>query len=136
MEATATQTEEDLWNTLQRAAPQLDAGWDLAQSVASLRRGTASVAGKLLPEAGIVVGGTAVSIFGKYVAEKCPPDSIVVVGEGAFGDFSAQALLERGIMATPSYRIPRVGFGEGSTPAQDVGLILPHSASGSPHRTA
>lgn len=37
---------------------------------------------RLLPEARIVVGGTAVSIFGKYVAEKVPADSIVVVGEG------------------------------------------------------
>jgi radical SAM superfamily enzyme YgiQ (UPF0313 family) len=37
---------------------------------------------RLLPEARIVVGGTAVSIFGKYVAAKCPADTIVVVGEG------------------------------------------------------
>lgn len=37
---------------------------------------------KLLPESRIVVGGTAVSIFGKYVAEKCPPNTTVVVGEG------------------------------------------------------
>jgi radical SAM superfamily enzyme YgiQ (UPF0313 family) len=37
---------------------------------------------RLLPEARIVVGGTAVSIFGKYVAEKCPTDTVVVVGEG------------------------------------------------------
>lgn len=36
----------------------------------------------LLPDAKIVVGGTAVSIFGKYVAEKCPVNSTVVVGEG------------------------------------------------------
>jgi radical SAM superfamily enzyme YgiQ (UPF0313 family) len=37
---------------------------------------------KLLPASRIVVGGTAVSIFGKYVVEKCPSDSIVIVGEG------------------------------------------------------
>ena len=37
---------------------------------------------KLLPEAKIIVGGTAVSIFGKYVAEKCPINSTVVIGEG------------------------------------------------------
>ncbi|MBI3093684.1 MAG: radical SAM protein [Rhodocyclales bacterium] len=37
---------------------------------------------RLLPAARIVVGGTAVSIFGKHVAERCPPDSIVVIGEG------------------------------------------------------
>ncbi|OIR00416.1 radical SAM superfamily protein [mine drainage metagenome] len=35
-----------------------------------------------LPDARIVVGGTAVSIFGKYVAEKCPSDTVVVIGEG------------------------------------------------------
>lgn len=37
---------------------------------------------KLLPKTRLVVGGTAVSIFGKYVASKCPNDTIVVVGEG------------------------------------------------------
>ncbi|MDH5473263.1 MAG: radical SAM protein [Gammaproteobacteria bacterium] len=37
---------------------------------------------KLLPDAKIVVGGTAVSIFGKYVAEKCPANSTIVIGEG------------------------------------------------------
>jgi radical SAM superfamily enzyme YgiQ (UPF0313 family) len=37
---------------------------------------------KILPTARIVVGGTAVSIFGKNVAEKCPTNSYVVVGEG------------------------------------------------------
>lgn len=37
---------------------------------------------KMLPDSRIVVGGTAVSIFGKYVAEKCPADTVVVIGEG------------------------------------------------------
>ena len=37
---------------------------------------------RLLPASRIVVGGTAVSIFGKYVAEQCPPDTVVVIGEG------------------------------------------------------
>ncbi len=37
---------------------------------------------RMLPESRIVVGGTAVSIFGKYVAEKCPTDTVVVIGEG------------------------------------------------------
>lgn len=37
---------------------------------------------RLLPATRLVVGGTAVSIFGKYIAEKCPPDTVVVVGEG------------------------------------------------------
>ena len=37
---------------------------------------------KLLPNTKIVVGGTAVSIFGKYVVDKCPINSRVVIGEG------------------------------------------------------
>ncbi len=37
---------------------------------------------KMLPDTRIVVGGTAVSIFGKYVAEKCPPNTVIVIGEG------------------------------------------------------
>jgi radical SAM superfamily enzyme YgiQ (UPF0313 family) len=40
------------------------------------------LARRLLPAARIVVGGTAVSIFGKHVAEKCPVDTVVVIGEG------------------------------------------------------
>ena len=40
------------------------------------------LARRLLPQARLVVGGTAVSIFGKYVVEKCPADTVVVVGEG------------------------------------------------------
>ena len=40
------------------------------------------LARKLMPDSRIVVGGTAVSIFGKYVAQKCPTNSVVVVGEG------------------------------------------------------
>jgi len=37
---------------------------------------------RMLPDSRIVVGGTAVTIFGKYVAEKCPNDTVVVIGEG------------------------------------------------------
>ncbi len=37
---------------------------------------------QLLPEAKIVVGGTAVSIFGKYVVQHCPVNTVVAVGEG------------------------------------------------------
>lgn len=36
----------------------------------------------LLPQTRIVVGGTAVSIFAKHVATKCPSNTVVVVGEG------------------------------------------------------
>jgi radical SAM superfamily enzyme YgiQ (UPF0313 family) len=44
--------------------------------------GYMKLARRLLPRSRIVVGGTAVSIFGKYVAEKVPKDSVVVIGEG------------------------------------------------------
>lgn len=37
---------------------------------------------KLLPDTRIIVGGTAVSIFGDYIIAKCPNDTVVVVGEG------------------------------------------------------
>jgi radical SAM superfamily enzyme YgiQ (UPF0313 family) len=37
---------------------------------------------RMLPEARIVVGGTAVSIFAKHVIEHCPTDTVVTVGEG------------------------------------------------------
>ncbi len=40
------------------------------------------LARQLLPEAKIVVGGTAVSIFGKYVVKHCPVNTVVAVGEG------------------------------------------------------
>lgn len=55
--------------------------WDYAAS--RLRNfGYIRLARRLLPDARIVVGGTAVSIFGRYVAEKCPPDTVVGIGEG------------------------------------------------------
>ncbi len=37
---------------------------------------------QLLPDARIVVGGTAVSIFGKYIVKYCPVNTVVAVGEG------------------------------------------------------
>lgn len=40
------------------------------------------LAKRLLPQSRLVVGGTAVSIFGRQVAERCPPGALVVVGEG------------------------------------------------------
>ncbi|CAG4883224.1 conserved protein of unknown function [Georgfuchsia toluolica] len=55
--------------------------WDYAtmrlQNFAYLR-----LARRLLPDVRLMVGGTAVSIFGKYIARKCPNDTVVVVGEG------------------------------------------------------
>jgi radical SAM superfamily enzyme YgiQ (UPF0313 family) len=37
---------------------------------------------QLRPEVRVVVGGTAVSIFGRQIAQQCPPETLVVVGEG------------------------------------------------------
>ena len=37
---------------------------------------------KMLPDTRVVVGGTAISIFGKYVAQKVPTNTAVVIGEG------------------------------------------------------
>lgn len=55
--------------------------WDYA--AARIRNfGYMSLVRKMLPDTRIVVGGTAVSIFGKYIASKCPTDTVVVVGEG------------------------------------------------------
>jgi len=44
--------------------------------------GYLKMARQQLPAARLVVGGTAVSIFGEYIAARCPPDTVVVVGEG------------------------------------------------------
>lgn len=70
-----------LWRRARAAWDAIGIIWDYAAS--RLRNfGYVRLARRLLPEARIVVGGTAVSIFGRYVAEKCPPDTIVGVGEG------------------------------------------------------
>lgn len=36
----------------------------------------------MLPESKIIVGGTAVSLFAKYVIKKCPTNTFAVIGEG------------------------------------------------------
>lgn len=67
---------------------RLKAAWDavgIIRDYASARLrnfGYLKLARRMLPEARIVVGGTAVSIFAKFVIGKSPPDSVVVVGEG------------------------------------------------------
>ncbi len=67
---------------------RLRAAWDaiaIIRDYAAARFrniGFLKLARKLMPAARIVVGGTAVSIFGKYVVEKCPTDTVVVAGEG------------------------------------------------------
>lgn len=64
------------------------AAWDAIRIIrdyatARLRNfGFIRLARRLVPEARLLVGGTAVSIFGRYIAEKCPNDTVVVVGEG------------------------------------------------------
>ncbi|CAB1368204.1 B12-binding domain-containing radical SAM protein [Denitratisoma oestradiolicum] len=70
-----------LWRKARAAWDAIGIIWDYG--AARLRNfGFLRLARRLLPEARLVVGGTAVSIFGKYVARKCPPDTVVVVGEG------------------------------------------------------
>lgn len=67
---------------------RLRAAWDavgiiLDYAAARLRNfAYMKLARRLMPASRIVVGGTAVSIFGQYVAAKCPSDTVVVVGEG------------------------------------------------------
>lgn len=69
------------WRRLKAAWSAVGIIWDYALSrfsnFAYLR-----LARRLAPRARLVVGGTAVSIFGKYVIDKCPDDTVVVVGEG------------------------------------------------------
>jgi len=69
------------WRRLKAAWQAVGIIWDYAaarlRNFAYLR-----LARRLRPDARLVVGGTAVSIFGKHVAEKCPNDTVVVVGEG------------------------------------------------------
>ena len=69
------------WRKVRAAKDAVRIIWDYTAS--RLRNfGYMKQVRRLLPAARIVVGGTAVSIFGKYVTSKCPPDTIVVVGEG------------------------------------------------------
>jgi radical SAM superfamily enzyme YgiQ (UPF0313 family) len=69
------------WRRLKAAWSAIGIIWDYALSrfsnFAYLR-----LARRVTPQARLVVGGTAVSIFGKHVVAKCPPDTVVVVGEG------------------------------------------------------
>ncbi len=71
----------NLWRRARAAWQALGVIWNYA---ASRMRNFAymRLARRLLPEARLAVGGTAVSIFGKYIAEKCPTDTVVVIGEG------------------------------------------------------
>ncbi len=70
-----------LWRRVKAAWDAIGIIWDYA--MARLRNfGFLRMARRLLPETRLVVGGTAVSIFGKYIARKCPNDTVVVVGEG------------------------------------------------------
>jgi radical SAM superfamily enzyme YgiQ (UPF0313 family) len=69
------------WRRVKAACDAFGIIWDYA--AARLRNfGFLRLTRRLLPDARLVVGGTAVSIFGKYVARKCPTDTVVVVGEG------------------------------------------------------
>lgn len=70
-----------LWRRLKAA---VDAVSIIYEYTASRFRNFAymKLARKLLPESKIVVGGTAVSVFGKYVVKHCPVNTVVTVGEG------------------------------------------------------
>jgi radical SAM superfamily enzyme YgiQ (UPF0313 family) len=69
------------WRKLKAAWNAVGIIWEYA--AARWRNfGFLRLARRLLPQARLVVGGTAVSIFGKYVVRKCPTDTVVVVGEG------------------------------------------------------
>ena len=70
-----------LWQRLKSAKDDTHIIGDYVHS--RLRNfGYMKLVSRLLPDARIVVGGTAVSIFGKYVAQQCPSDTVVVIGEG------------------------------------------------------
>ena len=71
-------------NPLRRIRAAFDAVSIIYEYTASRLRNFAymRLARRLLPEAKIVVGGTAVSIFGKYVIRHCPENTVVAVGEG------------------------------------------------------
>lgn len=69
------------WRRVKAAWDAIGIIWDYARARLT-NFAYLKLARRLLPEARIVVGGTAVSIFGEFVAAKCPPDSVVVVGEG------------------------------------------------------
>lgn len=70
-----------LWRRARAACSAVRIIWDYA--AARVRNfGFIRQARRLLPDARLVVGGTAVSIFGKYIAGKCPGNTVVVVGEG------------------------------------------------------
>ncbi len=70
-----------LWRRARAAWDAAGIIWDYA--AARLRNfGFIELARRLLPDARLVVGGTAVSIFGKTIVRKCPTDTVVVIGEG------------------------------------------------------
>lgn len=69
------------WKRLQAAGQAIRIIYDyMSQRLRNL--GYLKLVRKLSPTTRLVVGGTAVSIFGQYVAERCPTDTVVVVGEG------------------------------------------------------
>ena len=69
------------WRRVQAACQAVAIIWDYAASRLRNFR-YLKLARHLLPQARIIVGGTAVSIFAKRVVEECPPDTIVAIGEG------------------------------------------------------
>lgn len=70
-----------LWRRFKAAIDAVSIIYDYTAS-RSRNFGFIKMARKMLPDSKIVVGGTAVSIFGKYVVKNCPPNTVVAVGEG------------------------------------------------------
>jgi radical SAM superfamily enzyme YgiQ (UPF0313 family) len=70
-----------MWRRAKAAWQAVGIIWDYG--AARLRNfALIALARRLLPDARLVVGGPAVSIFGRYVVRKCPTDTVVVAGEG------------------------------------------------------
>jgi radical SAM superfamily enzyme YgiQ (UPF0313 family) len=69
------------WRRLKAAWDAVGIIWDYASARLN-NFGFMKLVRSLLPEARIVVGGTAVSIFGKYITQHVPNNTVVVVGEG------------------------------------------------------
>ncbi|VAW66945.1 hypothetical protein MNBD_GAMMA09-1429 [hydrothermal vent metagenome] len=71
----------NLWRKVKAAKDAIGIIYDYGRSRINNFR-FLSLVRKLLPDSRIVVGGTAVSIFAKYITKKCPTNTVVVVGEG------------------------------------------------------
>lgn len=70
-----------LWKRLKAAWDAIFIIWEYLESRLN-NFGFMKLARRIAPDATILVGGTAVSIFAEHVIKRCPSNSYVVVGEG------------------------------------------------------